>query len=221
VYVMSLLTIPSFAETCPDKTALGFFKHQIAYERTENSDPLRGLPLIHTDVWIRGPITGFYIHEQLREFNNPTLRMTYLFDDDGLQGGGTCPVVKNWRECIEEFAGAEHASDPITTCKTTIDLRAIPLWRPSPEDQKKKQVAVKLRHEIEARFPGAKEIVVRDFNLKDNQITMYVKMPDGDYFQGCGFHATREPHCVSWHLFGQAPLSSIRKWILERPYRLK
>jgi len=48
-----------------------------------------------------------------------------------------------------------------------------------------------------------------------------LKMPDGDYFQGCGFHAMREPHCEGWHLFGQVPVSSIRKWIFEKPYRLK
>ena len=65
------------------------------------------------------------------------------------------------------------------------------------------------------------EIVVRNFNLKDNQITMYLKMPDGDYYQGCDFDAIRKPHCDGWHLFGNAPNSGIRKWIFERPYRLK
>ena len=36
---------------------------------------------------------------------------------------------------------------------------------------------------------GVREIVIRDFNLKDNQITMYLSLPDGDYYMGCGFRA--------------------------------
>ena len=67
--------------------------------------------------------------------------------------------------------------------------RALRSWKPSPNDQAKQRVADELRHEIEAKWPGAQEIVIRDFNLKDNQITTYLKMPDGDYYQGCGFHA--------------------------------
>lgn len=218
---MALLTIPGFAAICPNAAAVDFFKHQIAYQRTEESDSLKGLRLIHTDVWVRGSITGFYIREELKEFNNPNLRGTYLFGKDGLQGGGTCNVGEDWRQCIEKFTYGENASEPVATCNTTIDLRRIPAWTPSPDDQKKKRIANEIRKEIEARYENAQEIVIRDFNLMDNQITMYVKMPDGDYFQGCGFYANKEPHCEGWHLFGQAPLSAIRKWIFARPYRLK
>jgi hypothetical protein len=85
----------------------------------------------------------------------------------------------------------------------------------------KRRLADELRAEIETKWQGVQEIVIRDFNLKDNQITMYLKMPDGDYFQGCGFRAMREPHCEGWHLFGQVPVSSLRKWVFEKPYRLK
>jgi hypothetical protein len=208
--VMCVLVVPGFGATCPDETALDLFKHEIAYEKTEGSYPLMGLPLIHTNVWVRGSITGFYIREQLRQFT-PTANMTYLFGPDGPQGGGSCPVTENWRACIDEFAGVEHGADPIRTCTTTINVGAIPRWRPSPNDQKKKQMADEIRREIEATWGVASEIVIRDFNLKDNQITIFSKRPDGVYYQGCGFYATREPHC-QWHLFGQAPLSSIRKW---------
>jgi hypothetical protein len=217
--VLCMLVVPGFGATCPDETALDLFKYQIAFEKTSESYDLMGLPLIHTNVWIRGPITGFYIREQLMQYT-PTANITYLFGADGPYGGGSCPVTKNWRTCIEDFAGAEHDTDPIRTCTTTINLRAIPAWRPSPNSQKKKQMADELRREIEAKWGVASEIVIRDFNLKDNQITIFLKMPDSVYYHGCGFYATREPHC-QWHLFGQAPLSSIRKWIFERPYRLK
>jgi hypothetical protein len=176
--------------------------------------------MIHTDVWMRGPLTGFYIREQLRGAV-PSIRMTYIFGDEGLQGGGSCPVEKNWRECIESLAGTEHANDVVSICASDIDMRAIPAWMPSRNDQKKQQLASELRLEIEARWRGVKEIVIRDFNLEDNQITMYLKMPDGDFYTGCGLHAARTPHCEAWHLFGQASLTNLRKWIFARPYRLK
>jgi hypothetical protein len=132
--------------------------------------------------------------------------------------------TKNWRAYVEESAGIEYAnnaSNILRSCATTIDMRSIPAWQPSPDGPPKRRVADELRREIEAQWPRAQEIVIRDFNIQDPQITLYVKMPDGDYFQGCGFRATRVPLCEGWHLFGQAPVSSIRKRIFDRPYRLK
>jgi hypothetical protein len=109
----------------------------------------------------------------------------------------------------------------VTTCAANIDTRAIPAWEPSPNDQNKRKIAAELRVEIEAHWRGAQEIVIRDFNLRDNQITMYLKMPDGDYYRGCGFHATQDPHCEGEHGFGMASVAKIREWIFARPYRLK
>jgi len=220
VWVVSALFGPHLIAACPDARALQFFEHRIAFDRALGGDPFKGLSLIHMDVWVHGPITGLYVREELKEFHNPSLRMTYLFGEEGSQGGGTCRVGKDWRQCIEQFAPAENTSDPIITCQTTVDLHAIPAWIPSPNDQRKKQIGRELRSEIEALYQDAEEIVVRDFNLMDNDITIYVKTSDGEYFQGCDFHANIEPHC-GWHLFGQAPLSRIRKSIFARPYRLK
>ena len=221
VSVIALVVIPSAEGVCPDQTALKFLKHEIAYERTEESPTLKGLSVIHLNVWMRGQITGFYVREPLKDAI-PTIRMSYLFGADGPVGGGTCPLAKDWQECVEGFADlVNHTNDAIGTCTTTIDLRTIPPWQPSPNNDAKRRVAEELRREIEGQWRGAKEIVIRDFSLEDHQITMYVKMPDGDYFQGCGFHANREPHCEGWHLFGMAPVEAIRRWIFERPYRLK
>ena len=205
---------------CPNPVALDFLKHQIAYQRTEELDPFRGLPELHADVWQRGPLTAFYVSEKLNDFV-PTVRMAYLFGKGGPQGGGTCPVERNWRQCVEEFGGLEYANNLVGTCTMTLDMSTIPAWKPSPNDQAKRRIADELRNEIEAKWPGVQEIVIRDFNLKDSQITMYLKMPDGDYYQGCGFHAMSTPHCEGWHLFGTSPVSSVRKRIFDRPYRLK
>ncbi len=208
-------------DACHSSTALAMFKHQIAYQRTEESDPLKGLSVIHLDVWQRGPLTGFYIREALQGFS-PAVRDTYLFDEeDGLRGGGTCPVEKNWRACIEGFADSRGTAIEATTCATIINPRQIAAWEPSPNDKQKRRIARELRHEIEDQWGNPEKIVVRDFNLKDNQITIYMKTRDGEEYHGCNFRATRTPHCDGWHLFGQAPISSIRKSIFERSYVLK
>jgi hypothetical protein len=216
----SVQGVDSTPTKCPNPAALDLFKHQIAYQRTEELNPFKGLQELHADVWQRGPLTGFYVRDKLAEFV-PTIRMTYLFGKGGLQGGGSCAADKNWRECVEKSAGSEYATDVVGTCAVTIDINAMPAWKPSPNDSTKKRIVDELRSEIEAKWPGVQEIVIRDFNLKDNQIMMYLKMPDGDYYQGCGFNAMTEPHCEGWHLFGQAPVSSLRKRIFDLPYRLK
>ncbi len=176
--------------------------------------------MIHAHVWERGSLTVFYVDEALRTYPANT-RLAYFVGAEGAQGYASCPADQGWQKCAGESAGLEAVNNVVRTCITAVDLRAIPAWEPSPNDQTKREVAEQLRREIDAKWQGVQEIVIRDFNLKDRQITMYLKLPGGDYYQGCGFHAMREPHCESWHLFGQAPVSGIRRWIFERPYRLK
>jgi hypothetical protein len=147
--------------------------------------------------------------------------MTYIFGAEGLQGGGTCPAEQNWRDCLVQAGGGNALKSVPQVCTATIDLRALPAWEPSVDDARKQQVATELRNEIAAQWKGATEIVIRDFNFKDPQLTAYFKLADGDYVQGCSFHATEKPHCTAWHSFGQVPNASIRQWIFEKPYRLK
>ena len=205
---------------CPNPAALDLFEHQIAYQGTEELNPFKGLQELHAEVWQRGPLTAFYVGDKLAEFV-PSVRMTYLFGKSGLQGGGTCGAGKNWRECVEKSAGSEYATDVVGTCTIIIDISTIPAWKPSPNDAAKKRIADELRSEIEAKWPGVREIVVRDFNLKDSLIKMYLKLPDGDYYESCGFHAFSEPHCDGWAVFGSSPASDVRPLIFDKPYRLK
>ena len=222
VFLLLALTSADGFAGCPDPAALDAFRYQIAYERQQEEFHLMGWSLIHADVWMRGTITGFYIREEMKDAA-PGLRMSYLFDVKGLRGEGTCPVAKDWQNCIEDFAVRAGAEDvgPTTTCATTLSIPSIPPWRPSPDSPIKREIARELRQEIEQKWRGVLEIVIRDFNLRDNQITMFLRMPDGIYYQGCAFQATLEPHCEGWHLFGQVPTSSLRKWVFDKPYRLK
>jgi len=180
---------------------------------------LNGLALIHADVWMRGTVTTFYVREKARG-GVMNFRMAYVFGEGGFEVGTSCPGDLDWAVCAERLAEDEGLGNIAQTCSATIDVRAIPVWKPSPDGEQKRRLADELRHEIEAQWKGAREIVIRDFNLKDPEITIYVRTPDGEYFQGGSFHVLREPHC-GWHLFGQAPYSSLRKWVFKRPYRLK
>ena len=212
--------VDSTPATCPNPAAVDFFKHQIAYQRTQELHPFKGIHELHVDVWQRGPLTGFYVRDKLNEFA-PDVRMAYLYGKTGPTGGGTCPVEKNWRECIANFADHEYVNFVVGICSLTLHMSTIPGWKPSTNDQAKRRIADELRNEIEAKWPGVQQIVLRDFNLNDNLIVIYLKMPDGDYYESCGFHATSEPHCEGWALFGTSPVSNVRKRIFDMPYRLK
>jgi hypothetical protein len=130
VAFLSFAITASASAPCPDAAALSFFKHQIAYERTQKLNPFRGFHELHADVWQRGRLTAFYIRDRLADFT-PGVRMTYLFGRDGMQGGETCAAKKPWRVCIEKFARG-NAADVVGTCTATLDVAAIPAWRPSP-----------------------------------------------------------------------------------------
>jgi hypothetical protein len=65
-----------------------------------------------------------------------------------------------------------------------------------------------------------KAIYIRDFNLDDPEIEAHiVDDRDPPYFLGCWFDVARSPHCA-WHMFGQSPPESLKRQIMERPYRL-
>ena len=215
-----ILGADSTPTICPNPRAIGLLKQQIAYVATEELNPFKGLSALHIDVWQRGPLTAFYIHDKLAEFD-PSVRMAYIFGKTGLESGGTCSSGDDWRKCVDGFVNGGYINYVTGTCNITLDANSIPAWKPSPNNEIKRRVAQELRSEIEVQWEGVQEIVVRDFNLNDNQIIMYLKMPDREYYQGCSFHAMNQPHCDGWHLFGQAPISSIRKRVFEKPYRLK
>ena len=204
---------------CPDAYALDLFKHQIAYENTGQLHPFRDPPSIHVDEWTRGSVTVFYIRDYVKGAVPPNQRLLYMFDSKGRNEPGVCLPDEAEDVCVDEVINLGNA-DKAPTCTVTIDLRSIPPWKPSANDAAKRQIARELRAEIETLYPISKEILIRDFNVKDPQITFLIRA-ESDYFQGCSFQAKVKPHCDGWHLFGQVSRSSLRKWVLERPYRLK
>jgi hypothetical protein len=104
-----------------------------------------------------------------------------------------------------------------SVCEFTLH---VPRWEPSPDSAEKRRLAAELLAEFQGfGYGDAKRIVIRDFNLEDPEITALISLQAGEEFQGCRFSREKSPHC-EWHLFGQAPLSSLRRQVMSRPYRL-
>ena len=85
----------------------------------------------------------------------------------------------------------------------------------------KRRAAVELRIQIETQWPNVQQIRVRDFNLRDNNLMIWMKFPDGDFFRQCGFHAMHTPPCENWAGFGMTPERELREDIFKHSYRIK
>ena len=168
------------------------------------------------------------------EHYDPSLRPVWIFDPNSALTGANCSPGASWTDCaIYEGRHADQARPVLqaneefhyppagvtpTVCEYTLD---VPKWEPSPVSPEKRRIAAELLTEFRAfHYDDAREIVIRDFNLDDPEITAYITGAAGSHeFQGCGFARNRKPHCT-WHMFGQAPVSSLRRHVMSRPYRL-
>jgi hypothetical protein len=153
----------------------------------------------------------------------------YAFDPNRIIEPIPCKDDANWIECandwisdIDQYEPPEKRS-PATTvqgppCEYNLD---IPQWKPSEDNQLKRQFAADiLRELLPGGMRGYRSVFVRDFNLNDPNIDFYLINARGNSeFRGCNFDRTRQPHCV-WHLYGQAPLDSLKENVMEMPYRL-
>lgn len=144
----------------------------------------------------------------------------------------SCPANATWVNCVADWvrnpqggivSGSEKghstaAAPNVSTCEFTLQ---VPAWKPSAEDERKKKLAAEILQELrDFNYNDARAVYIRDFNLDDPDIWIYVITREGSpAFQGCSFDPMRSPHC-GWHLFGQSPLDSLKQQIAERPYRL-
>jgi len=131
----------------------------------------------------------------------------------------SCPADRGWVNCVANST-TERAGigEDTRACEFTLNIGP---WKPSPDDEKKRQLAGEIANEIRAfGYENVKAMYVRDFNLTDPEIQVYTVDDRGKPdLLGCHFDASAEPHC-GWHRFGQAPLTELKRQIMERPYRL-
>jgi hypothetical protein len=151
----------------------------------------------------------------------PGLRPIYIYRPSGKLFGANCPIA-TWVECTANAIKKEGGVVPSTgspACEFTLE---VPPWQPTPNSPRKKEFASKLLREIRdwTGIQDPKVVYVRDFNLLDPDIWIYViSKQDEERFLGCKLDTSVSPGC-SWHLFGQSPLDAWRKEIMNKPYRL-
>src|SRR5437016_13969819 len=88
-----------------------------------------------------------------------------------------CPTRPTWVNCVAGMAqGLGQVRGP--ACEFTLD---VPVWHPSPDDAAKKGVAGEIFQEVQGfGGPDAKAIYIRDFNLNDPEIEIYVIHTNGE-----------------------------------------
>jgi len=129
-------------------------------------------------------------------------------------------------ECAQEALlgltrGAAAAARERTVKGSCDLLVTIPKWHPSPDSSLKRRLASEVLQELmNFGWERPKEVYVGDFNVHDPEMDFYIVDADGkENIQGCRFNAFRVTHC-EWHMYGQSTLESVKREIMERPYRL-
>lgn len=134
----------------------------------------------------------------------------------------------DWQNCVREYARSAEGREAVqerssaqTTVQTCQFTLSVPPWMPSPDDAAKRKVAAEILGEVRKSLAVSrpKTIWLRDFNLDDPEIWMYITTSRYSTPQGCSFDRARIPHC-NWHMFGQTPEDWLRRQIMTRAYRL-
>ncbi|MCW5983577.1 MAG: hypothetical protein KIT09_36135 [Bryobacteraceae bacterium] len=183
--------------------------------------------------WFRNRL--FLRHNTPSPNTDTNLYPVFVYDAAGVNHALNCPSDATWVGCVVNWTdnpprvervvrGEEEPRRPIAskekehTCEFTLQ---IPAWAPSPDDERKRKIAGEILDEIRTysrKEPS--EVYVRDFNLNDPDILIYIiDSPTDDWLLGCTFTAKETPHC-RWHMFGQSPRDVLRDDVMRRPYRL-
>jgi hypothetical protein len=136
-----------------------------------------------------------------------------------------CPTEPNWVDCVvawqKENPTVQDLSEPVGAkpCDFSMD---VPPWAPSPNNEDKQRVAVRLLQEFrEFGYSELSALYARDFNLNDPNIDFYYQLQSGESgVQGCWFDSRSVPHCMGWHLYGQAPVELLKEDVMKTAYRL-
>jgi len=166
-----------------------------------------------------------FIRHNNDPFYQPGIHPVDIYEGAEDSGWIGCADDVSWINCVVD--GQENVRKKFPTNNKAIgppcdfDL-PLPEWKPSPDDEQKKQVAADISAELKFvwKTPDVKGIYVRDFNLSDLGLDILIVYMDGHTeVQGCGLDSTQSPHCT-WHLYGQGSLDSTIPHIMEKPYRL-
>jgi len=230
---LALAPVSAAAQCAPPEAAVRRLKSTVAYENGFGLNRAVRQPFSVLKIGDR----VYFRHNNPPPHYDPRSRPVYVYGPGRGFDALNCPAGPTWVNCVAEWAqnpGKDagivvYGNEPAPTytrgvpkerpCEFTLD---VPVWLPSPDSELKKKVAGEILHEILAyrRVSGTKAVYVRDFNVEDPEVEVYVIDTTGESeVLGCSFEAAKSPHCA-WHLFGQAPVASLRRQIMSRPYRL-
>ena len=160
----------------------------------------------------------FFRHNNPPPYTDPSLSPIYIYRPGHRIDTNNCPTGPGWVNCVADLARNPGRPDG-PACEFTLE---VPAWKPSPDNELKQKLASEILQEIQAfgGSSGTKAIYIRDFNVDDPEIEAYIINTTAEpEFLGCSLDAAKSPHC-EWHGFGQAPVASLRRQIMSRPYRL-
>lgn len=223
VCVFSVLAVAGLAQdpgTCVPRPVLQAFRHDIAFKRSYGAEDFRGFSAIHAAVWIVGDTVALYAREH-PPASVAGLKLVYLFNAGQLAGGFSCAASDEVRSCLAKGMNLDVERIPERpVCQILIKLSNLAPWAPSPLSHEKIELIDQIRAEIQKQWDGATGIVIRNFNIQDNQLFMDLEYGKRHFYMGCGFSARFTPHCTGWHLFGDVSNARIAAIIDQFPLRI-
>lgn len=232
-----LVTASHAAPECaPPDAALKKLRAELTFENGLGSNGTR----VRTFTMLSVGNTVFLRHDNPGRRSDPSLWAVEVWRGSQSIDGINCPSTdEEFRKCVARWIIRDQSGkkdegslftkppEPATdinpaegpACTFTLEVSE---WQPSPDSPQKRNRAAAVRQEVLTRLAPAKPKVVyiRDFNLDDPDIHVYIEHKDGEReVQGCGFDSSKAPHCV-WHGFGTVTLESVRDEILAKPYKL-
>ena len=169
--------------------------------------------------------TALFLQYEVPKYYDETQGFVYAFRKGSRLLVAGCPNNPQWTKCAEnDFREFIHQPPrtPERPIGPTCDLSiTVPEWRPSPDSPLKRRLASEVLQELmEYGYTNPREVYVRDFNVGDPELDVYIVDQDGKgNLQGCTFDADFHPHCA-WHFYGQSPVEELKWEIMARPYRL-
>jgi hypothetical protein len=210
------------SDCLPPPNALASLKDYLAYSADRRGDR----PSVELFSFATADGDALFLQHEVPRYFDKTQRFVYVFREGHPLFQTSCPADPKWRECAEksfrDLMPAAAGDDEARTAGSSCDLSVmIPKWHPSADSPLKRKLASEVLQEL-MRFgwEHPKEVYVRDFNIHDPDLDFYIIDAEGkENIQGCWFDASRLPHC-QWHMYGQSPFESLKREIMDRPYRL-
>ena len=224
--MLVLFLLSATAGACIPDYAIELLKHELSIQREYHHD--KGQPPHYIVSVVVFPEVTFAEVQGVPQ----SLHLRYWFTPDGSRSSFMCRDGEGWKNCatrsyrrsIQYYRSKmpRVRAFPAQACSLRIPHGAIPEWHPSPDSPEKRRITARVLREIESKWGPSSRVVVRDFNLNDSSISIYLEDRSGNpYVTHCAFRVRQEPMCEGWQGFGQASMDIAKDEIFALPLVLK